>query len=217
MPITGQRREDRVGGCSCLGCSQQHIPRKPASQETFQFVSLGQNPARSCFTLPLKANGLSTKTGLGCSFFLSFFFFPWTTIWAVCLYKYPSFFEARQVLLVAPVTTWQAPNLSLNTAFVEARDSNPPSLPLETQRSSTTLPENQFAQVDSSFVIKPLTYDYVWACACCNRSPDGQTGVPSQLPVAIPGYCRIAWWRLSGLAKFFLSHPLYSPCMVISI
>lgn len=36
MPITGQCREDKVGGCSHLGCSQQHIPYKPASQEMFQ-------------------------------------------------------------------------------------------------------------------------------------------------------------------------------------
>jgi len=35
MPITGQREEDRAGGSSRLGCSQQHIPRKPASQEIF--------------------------------------------------------------------------------------------------------------------------------------------------------------------------------------
>lgn len=135
----------------------------------------------------------------------------------MCLCKYSSFFEASQVVLVAAMTTWQASNLSLNTAFFEAGDSNPPNLPLETQWSSTALPENQFAQADSSFVIKPLTYDYAWACACCNRSPDGQTGDPSWLPVAIPEYRRIAWWRLSGLTKFFLSHPLYSPCRAISI
>lgn len=36
MPITGKCREDRVHGCTHLGCFQLHIPHKPASQEIFQ-------------------------------------------------------------------------------------------------------------------------------------------------------------------------------------
>lgn len=74
--ITGQGREDRVGGCCSLECSQHHILHKPPSKETSQQVSLGQNPARSWFTLPLKTNGLPTKRGLGVFLFsFPFFFF----------------------------------------------------------------------------------------------------------------------------------------------
>lgn len=62
---------------------------------------------------------------------------------------------------VAPMTTQQAPNTSLNTAFFEAGNSNPPNLPQEIQWLLRALPENQFAQAYSLFVIKLFTYDYL--------------------------------------------------------
>lgn len=98
------------------------------------------------------------------------------------------------------MATWQAPNLSLNTAFFEVRDSNPPNLPLEAEWSSTALPQNEFAEADCSFVIKPLTYDYVWPYVYLQQKPwraDRSPKLATSGNIQIPQNCLMETLRIS--------------------
>lgn len=135
---------------------------------------------------------------LVCFVFL-FFFFPLEPLHKLYACINTPQFWSKPSTLSGTRDSMKAPNLSLNTAFFEVRDWIPPNLPLEAEWSSTALPTNTFAEADSSFVIKPLTYDCVWPRVWCNTSrwADRSSKLATSGNAQIPQSCLMETLRIS--------------------